>query len=121
MVNPPDDELASNGFGIYHERRSAGLVGRFFVTLGQLIALVFGAMNAYIQQPPAHRVADSLLVAVFRAILLFVRPFLDQWIIKQPFPIQFRLRLERLGPTYIKLGQIRACARISYPKSSPMS
>ncbi|MEW5926510.1 MAG: AarF/UbiB family protein [Gemmatimonadota bacterium] len=36
------------------------------------------------------------------------RPFLDRGIRRLPFPQQLRRRLEMLGPTYIKLGQIMA-------------
>ena len=38
--------------------------------------------------------------------LLLVRPFLRRDLAREPFPVQFRRRLELLGPTYIKLGQI---------------
>ncbi len=34
------------------------------------------------------------------------RRFLDPEIARQPFPVQLRVRLEMLGPTYVKLGQI---------------
>jgi ubiquinone biosynthesis protein len=33
-------------------------------------------------------------------------PFLDRDLVAQPFPVQLRKRFERLGATYIKLGQI---------------
>ena len=36
----------------------------------------------------------------------FVRLFMNKKIAGQPFPVQLRMRLEILGPTYVKLGQI---------------
>ena len=71
----------------------------------------------YIRQQAASGQANSLLVLLLRVVLFFVRPFLDKRIIQQPFPVQFRLRLERLGPTYIKLGQILSLREDVLPKS----
>ena len=107
----------NNGFEIYQERRPAGLVGRFFITLGQLLALLFGAVNVFVHQPAASGQPSLLIVLPLRVMLFFVRPFLDKRIIQQPFPVQFRLRLERLGPTYIKLGQILSLREDVLPKS----
>ncbi len=42
------------------------------------------------------------------AVLTFIGLFLKKSIITKPFPEQLRIRLELLGPTYIKLGQIMA-------------
>src|SRR3970282_3035573 len=41
-----------------------------------------------------------------RAAALLLPPFVDRRLRGEPFPVQLRKRLERLGPTYIKLGQI---------------
>ena len=109
--------VTSNGFVIYQERRPAGLVARFFITLGQLLALFFGAVNVSIHQQAAPIQVNMLLMVPLRIALFFVRPFLDKRIITQPFPVQFRLRLERLGPTYIKLGQILSLREDILPKS----
>lgn len=100
MLNVPETD-----FERYEERRPAGLVGRFYITLKQLLGLFFGAANVYVQQQATEGRANFHTV-VLRSLLFFVRPFLDKQLLQQPFPVQFRLRLERLGPTYIKLGQI---------------
>ena len=44
--------------------------------------------------------------AALRVVTVLSRPFLKRKLVDQPFPVQFRRRLEMLGPTYIKLGQI---------------
>ena len=106
VLNERAPDAPNTGFEIYQERRPAGLVGRFFITLGQLLGLLFGAANVYVHQQRAKGQANSLLVLFLRVWLFFVRPFLDKRTDQLPFPVQFRLRLERLGPTYIKLGQI---------------
>ena len=117
MLNERAPGASNNGFEIYQERRPAGLIGRFFVTLGQLYGLLFGAANVYIRQQKAKGQANSLLVLFLRVWLFFLRPFLDRRLIELPFPVQFRRRLERLGPTYIKLGQILSLREDILPKS----
>jgi ubiquinone biosynthesis protein len=93
------------------------LVSRFFITFGQLLALVFGGLNVYLIDQTAKGQARGLGYLLLRFVLFFVRPFLDRDLIRQPFPIQFRKRLERLGPTYIKLGQILSLREDLLPKS----
>jgi ubiquinone biosynthesis protein len=107
---------SNNGFEVYQERRPAGLVRRSFITLGQLLALLFGGINAYVRQQAASGAPLTLWVLLLSAVLLFVRPFIDRRLIQLPFPVQFRLRLERLGPTYIKLGQILSLREDLLPK-----
>jgi ubiquinone biosynthesis protein len=93
------------------------LVGRFFITLGQLIALTLGGIHVYL----AGRTDAGLgifIVRVFWGIFFFFASlFLDRKLIREPFPVQFRARLERLGPTYIKLGQILSLREDLLPRS----
>ena len=101
----PQAEPASS-FEPYREHRYTGMVGRFFATGVQLLALAFGGGFAYVRSKQAEGEGWLLEIVLLRILLLFAWPFLDKKVISQPFPIQFRIRLERLGPTYIKLGQI---------------
>ena len=48
----------------------------------------------------------SLRDVLLRALAAIVRPFVRHDLRDLPFPVQLRRRLELLGPTYIKLGQI---------------
>lgn len=87
--------------------RPPGLVRRFFTTGRHLAGLVLGLLVWWAEtgaraDPPAGG-PGFLLQRLFAAL---VRPFLDRSLRAQPFPVQFRRRLELLGPTYIKLGQI---------------
>jgi ubiquinone biosynthesis protein len=92
------------------------LVRRFFITLGQILGLLFGAINVYVNQEKAQGRANSLLLLILRAWMFILRPFLDRTLIEAPLAIQFRKRLERLGPTYIKLGQILSLREDLLPK-----
>jgi len=104
------------GFKEYHERRPPGLVIRFIEISSQIVAIVLGGGFDYVRQKKAsgeHRTVGIFLLRIFLALTW---PFLDKSIISQPFSIQFRLRLERLGPTFIKLGQILSLREDLLPK-----
>jgi ubiquinone biosynthesis protein len=109
-------EAANGGYEILHERRSEGLVPRFFVTFRHVLGLIFGYTYTFIQQQKQQGKGWSVGVLLLRIPLLIAWPFLNRKLIKQPFPVQFRRRLEMLGPTYIKLGQILSLREDLLPK-----
>lgn len=81
------------------------LARRGRTTLRHISALVFGGYVASVDA--ARRRGDTGIFYRFRAsIAFFIRPFLDDEIRVLPYPEQLRRRLEILGPTYVKLGQI---------------
>jgi ubiquinone biosynthesis protein len=105
------------GFEPYQERRPPGLFVRFFETSGQLLGLALGGGMDFVRQKKElgeHRTLGMLLLRLFLALTW---PFLDKRIIKLPFSLQFRLRLQKLGPTYIKLGQILSLREDLLPKA----
>jgi ubiquinone biosynthesis protein len=110
-------ELIDAGFELLKERPPQSLLRRFFVTQQHLLGLLFGAGIAYVRDRKARGQGASLSVFLIRLILLPVWPFLNKSIVRQPFPVQFRLRLEAMGPTYIKLGQILSLRQDILPKS----
>jgi ubiquinone biosynthesis protein len=105
------------GFEPYQERRPPGLVRRFFETLGQLSGLVLGGGLDYVRVKKEEGQHRTLGMLFLRFWLALARPFLDKSIVNQPFSVQFRLRLEKLGPTYIKLGQILSLREDLLPKT----
>jgi ubiquinone biosynthesis protein len=97
------------GYEILPDVPPQGLVRRFFVIHRHLIGLLFGGLNAYVRERRAPEGNRFRLVYRLAALLAWLtRPFVDKGLIDRPFPVQLRRRLEILGPTYIKLGQVLA-------------
>lgn len=97
--------LESAGYEELKERRPPGLLRRYLTTQRHVAGLWMGGLVDYVRTRPREarrglrfRLAQLLSFAVW----LFVKPALR----RQPFPVQLRRRLELLGPTYVKLGQI---------------
>jgi ubiquinone biosynthesis protein len=116
---PPPSSEAIPGFEMLPDRPPHGLVRRFLTTQRHLIALGFGAMIAHVREGRALGKGKGLrvLFTLERLIAAIARPFMDRSIIDRPFPVQLRRRLEILGPTYIKLGQVLALRQDILPAS----
>lgn len=95
-----------NAFELYQEPPSQSLLRRALATLAQFVGLMLGGGYAYVRARRAEGHGRRLKVLLIRVFLLFTWPFVDRALAREPFAVQFRRRLERLGPTYIKLGQI---------------
>lgn len=98
--------LRSLGFEIMRTWKSQGLLRRFLVTWRHFLGLFFGGMATQLE---ARREEGTLKGVRHLALWLVALPgrlFVDRTLRHEPFPVQLRRRLERLGPTYIKLGQI---------------
>ena len=88
------------------------LLRRWLRVNGQWCGLLAGGLVAYARAlPPEHH--QGWLIR--RAATLAAR-WLDPALADLPFAAQLRLRLERLGPTYIKLGQIMAVREDMLPR-----
>ncbi|HEU4558496.1 MAG TPA: AarF/UbiB family protein, partial [Longimicrobium sp.] len=93
-----------------------GVVRRFFVVYRHVLGLLAGGSAAYVRGLPRER-RHGLHSWFPRLTASIVWPFLDREIRRLPFPQQLRRRLEILGPTYIKLGQIMAIREDLLPRS----
>jgi ubiquinone biosynthesis protein len=84
-----------------------GLARRFLVVHRHFFGLLAGALasRARTLSPEQRRRPGGLVLRVLGRTL---RPFLLPELPQQPLPVQLRRRLELLGTTYIKLGQIMA-------------
>lgn len=115
------EAVSMPGFELLPDTPPHGLVRRFFAIHRHLFGLMFGALVAHVregQQAPWRRGrALRFLFSLERLLAALVRPFLDKTIVSQPFPVQLRRRLEILGPTFIKLGQVLALRRDLLPES----
>ena len=116
---PPLPRSASPGFEMLPDKPPQGLVRRFFTIQRHLIGLAFGALVAHAREGRrwARGGGFRLLFWLERLLAALVRPFLDRTIADRPFPVQLRRRLEILGPTYIKLGQVLALRQDILPQS----
>jgi ubiquinone biosynthesis protein len=110
-------ELSSGRFELLQERPPQGLLRRIFFIQRHMAGLLLGAGAAYVRDRRAHGQGANFSVLLMRFVLLFTWPFLDKRIVRQSFPVQFRMRLQALGPTYIKLGQILSLRQDVLPKS----
>ena len=109
-------ESAPPGFALLTDTRPPSLARRLVVTVRHVSGLLAGALVAWSR---AHRGDDSegaLKRGIARVGAALVHPFLRRDLRDQPFPVQFRRRLEMLGPTYIKLGQILSLREDILPK-----
>jgi ubiquinone biosynthesis protein len=124
---PASPPVPGDGFELLSETPPPGLVRRFFTIHRHLIGLAMGGLVAHARaggklpgELPARLGGKRrlrLLRGVERGLAALVRPFLDRSLADLPFPVQLRRRLEILGPTYIKLGQILALRRDLLPES----
>ncbi len=107
-VPPAPNTLA--GFEIMPDTAPQGLFRRLITVNRHLFALLMGAVVAHTQRGlrEGRGRGFRLFFLLERLIAWLVRPFLDRTLRDQPFPVQLRRRLEILGPTYIKLGQVLA-------------
>ncbi len=92
-------------FEVFRETKRTGIVRRLLTIYRHVFGLVFGGLSAYLRELP-KRERRGLKYWTLRFIWLPTRPFVNRKLVKEPFPVQLRKRLEALGPTYIKLGQI---------------
>jgi ubiquinone biosynthesis protein len=115
----PPSSAAIPGFEMLPDEPPHGLLRRFLTTQRHLIALWMGGLVAHARRGKALGKGRRLrlLFLVERLLAALVRPFLDKSISDRPFPVQLRRRLEILGPTYIKLGQVLALRQDILPAS----
>ncbi len=108
LTAPPPPSY--QGFELMPDLPPAGQVRRFFTIQRHLLGLLFTGLVAHAQEGAALGKGRGfrLLWNLERLLATLVRPFLDKSLVDRPFPVQLRRRLEILGPTYIKLGQVLA-------------
>lgn len=101
-----EEALRAKGFEIMRNTRAEGLLSRLLTTYRHFLGLLFGGLLALVRIKQEEGTNRGL-----RYFLLwtFTRPgwlLVDRELKRETLAVQLRRRLERLGPTYIKLGQI---------------
>jgi ubiquinone biosynthesis protein len=90
-------------FPLLVEGKPPSLVGRYLVTWKHVLGLIFGGVRAWVRSRGTPR---PRFYGPARLLAALTGPFLHRELRDLPFPVQLRRRLEILGPTYIKLGQV---------------
>lgn len=110
-------DVAAAGFETMADVRPPGLLRRYLTTQRHLIGLLLGGYIAYIRHRRASGRGRGPRFAAMRLLALLLRPFVARSLVGLPFPVQLRRRLEILGATYIKLGQVLALRADLLPPS----
>jgi ubiquinone biosynthesis protein len=116
-VRPPESRKAGKpgtdvvpatvaGFEVVPVRKPPGYVSRIVTTGLHLVGLGLGGLVAYVRARREGGEGRGPRFVPARLAAIAARPFVRRDLRDQPFPFQLRRRLELLGPTYIKLGQI---------------
>ncbi len=92
-------------FGRHVDTGGHGLIRRFLTTSRHAWGLGLGALVARVRVLP-KRERRRIRYLLLRPILAVVALPINRELKREPVEVQLRRRLERLGPTYIKLGQI---------------
>jgi ubiquinone biosynthesis protein len=93
--------------------RPQGILRRIATTNRHLVGLLAGGIVAHAREARATR----RFAGVERGIAAVARLFVRKDLVDQPWSVQLRRRLELLGPTYIKLGQILSLREDILPKT----
>ncbi|HET7039121.1 MAG TPA: AarF/UbiB family protein [Gemmatimonadales bacterium] len=83
-----------------------GYARRMAVTVRHFTGLLAGGLVAWVRRRRTERAGRGFKYAAAWLAALVVAPLVRRDLRREPFPVQLRRRLELLGPTYIKLGQI---------------
>ncbi|HET9012143.1 MAG TPA: AarF/UbiB family protein, partial [Gemmatimonadaceae bacterium] len=94
-----------------------GLLRRIAATVRHAAGLLVGALVARANASGRRGTRAGVRNAVERLLAALLRPLLRRELRDAPFPVQLRRRLELLGPTYIKLGQILSLREDILPRA----
>ena len=117
MAETVEGAGAGSGFEMMLDQRAPSLVRRIFVTYRHLNGLLLGGLVARVRYLKATGQGKGLWFLVLRVAAFVVRPLVSRALVNEPFPVQLRRRLELLGPTYIKLGQVLALRADLLPRT----
>jgi ubiquinone biosynthesis protein len=92
-----------------------GAVRRFFTVYRHVMGLLMGGHLAYVRSLPEVQ-KTGLRSPGKRFLAWLLKPFVRSDLRDRPFPVQLRRRLEILGPTFTKLGQIMAIRKDLLPE-----
>ena len=103
-------------YEVYEEQQPRGLIRRLLVVQRHFLGLLLGGLVAYARDASSER-RNTFRHLILRGLALPAGWLTDRKIASQPFPVQLRRRLEILGTTYVKLGQILSLRKDLLPDS----
>jgi ubiquinone biosynthesis protein len=108
-VLDPETAIAQRaGFEVMQVGEPPSLLRRYFTTLRHALGLVYGSAVAVARDREQFAVVKGFPLFLIKVAAFFVRPLVMRDLRSLPLQEQLRRRLELLGPTYIKLGQVLA-------------
>ncbi|MDX1546836.1 MAG: AarF/UbiB family protein [Rhodothermales bacterium] len=113
---PPEKPYKPPTFIFDPLRPYKGAVRRFFIAYQHTVGLLMGGLVAYVRALPPER-RRYLRSPGVRLAAFLLKPFVRRDLVHLPFAQQLRRRLEMLGPTFIKLGQVMAIREDLLPPS----
>lgn len=97
--------------------RRQGLVRRLATTQRHVVGLVLGGAIATARARRERGEGRGITYRLLALVAFFAHPFVRRRFRTLPFPIQLRRRLEELGPTYVKLGQVMSLRQDILPRA----
>ena len=114
---PDPEKPGSDGdFGRHVDTGRHGLIRRFLTTSRHAWGFALGALVAHVRELPKSR-RRRIRYLLLRPLLAVAALPVNRELKRQPIPVQLRRRLERLGPTYIKFGQILSLREDLLPRA----
>jgi ubiquinone biosynthesis protein len=112
----PPKPGAEPSFDSYVDPGRAGLPRRLVSTARHALALAVGALAAHLRSLPKSELRRTGVLAL-RAFSFFACLPVSRELRRQSFPVQLRRRLEALGPTYVKFGQMLSMREDLLPRA----
>ena len=107
-LDPGTEAAKRAGYEVMDVGEPPSLVQRYFTTLRHASGLVLGSAVAVARDRDQFPWVKGFALVLIKVAAFFARPFVARDIRELRLEGQLRRRLELLGPTYIKLGQVLA-------------